>query len=212
MNDDHTTEVPGRICELCGIRGFTGDICPHNLQVQYAALPSGLLVSTSDGDTLARLGLSDSFTAPCGATIPTCAVADGKTRCGCGNVHEPQIYGVNLPAIFQELADLRARVETGQPEDALQHPLPCCGECGEFQWRQWCQNCGNNHPMPTVQAYTAPDGYVLINFNDLSDVRYRILEGGMREDWRHDALMRLDAAINGYDDLPTEAQTNATRD
>lgn len=34
MKEDYTTEVTGRICELCGIRGFAGDICPHNSEVR----------------------------------------------------------------------------------------------------------------------------------------------------------------------------------
>jgi hypothetical protein len=79
---------------------------------QIETSPPGLLFSSSDVVALKQLGLSNSITAPCGGTIPTCAVADGKTLCGCGHIHPPQFYSVNLPAIFQELADVRERLKS----------------------------------------------------------------------------------------------------
>ena len=45
------------------------------------------------------------------------------------------------------------------------------------------------YPKPGEVVVALSPGQLL----DLNDIRFRVLEGGMRDDWRDDVLMRLDA-------------------
>lgn len=46
----------------------------------------------------------------------------------------------------------------------------------------------------TAVAAAHPNGYVIVDAQDFTDMRHRVQEGGMREDWRHDVLMRMQNA------------------
>lgn len=45
-------------------------------------------------------------------------------------------------------------------------------------------------------AQKYPEGVVFIDSRDFGDIMHRVQEGGMREDWRYDVLMRMQNALD----------------
>ena len=75
-----------------------------------------------------------------------------------------------------------AKEHFGETPDALAHCVALVDAMGKFAARF--------EGEPVVD-----DAMVPINRMDLEDVIFRVREGGMREDWRADVLMRLEFAL-----------------